>query len=283
MMDRTGVIANIAERGAPAGLEAREPGVSIVIANWNHRIFLPRALRSALDGVARSNDAGFPGEVIVIDDASRDGSTRLLRSALANSRGPYLRVVELARNIGLPGVRNLGLHLARYRYVCPLDADNEIVAANLPVFLQAISDTGASLVYGNLVERKGTAVRGLRSNEVATLRLTVGNYIDALSLIDADRVEELGGYTTDGRLHGWEDWELLLHLIAEEHLIVFVPIVFGHYYLNPDSMIEETDRLMEERTALLRRMYWQTGVRAWDRKRIGRIYHPTTGYLDEWR
>jgi glycosyltransferase involved in cell wall biosynthesis len=268
--------------GVPAVKQRRE-GLSVVIANWHHRDYAPRAIRSALDAVAVAGEAGYPGEVLVIDDASRDGSARLFRTVISNQRAGSLRLIELPRNRGLPHVRNLGLKLARFRYVCMLDADNELLAANIGLFLKAISATDATLVYGNLIDREGEEVVGLRSNDTATLRLTANNYIDAMALIHADRLTRLGGYTTDDRLHGWEDWELVLHLIAEEEPIVFVPAVYGYYFINHLSMIQETNQRAQERRALLQRMYWQGGPRDWDKIRVGRTYHPEIGYLGDWR
>ena len=47
--------------------------------------------------------------------------------------------------------------MSKYRYVCLMDADNELIADNLPLFLQSIIETGAALVHGNLLEKQGRA------------------------------------------------------------------------------------------------------------------------------
>ena len=57
---------------------------------------------------------------------------------------------------------------------------------------------------------------GVRSENVASMRLTAGNYIDAFALLDSTKVLRAGGFVTDQRLYGYEDWEIMLHLIAEE-------------------------------------------------------------------
>jgi succinoglycan biosynthesis protein ExoO len=223
---------------------------------------------------------GISADIIVIDDASRDGSQKLLRS-LALIYNNVLPVF-LRDNCGLPAVRNLGLRLARHRYALMLDADNELEPENLQIFLQAMRDTRAALVYGNLIERHGTSDQpvALRSNEPATLRLTMGNYIDAFALLDVEKVLRLGGYTQNPKLYGWEDWELLLHLIAEEEGIVFVPAVMGYYHLNRLSMLAETNQTAPERVAVMQRVFAQSGTKEWDPRRIGRVYHPAVGFLD---
>jgi hypothetical protein len=195
--------------------------------------------------------------------------------------------VFLERNLGLPRLRNLALRMSRYRHVCMLDADNELVADNLPLFLQSGLRTGAALVHGLLIDKRDGRMTGIRSDNVASMRLTAGNYIDAFALVDAKKLLRVGGYLTDPRLPH-EDWEMLLHLIAEEEQIVFVPAVMGYYHLAPGSMYAETAENKDPRprsaapevVALLRRMFAQTGTREWDDVRVGRIYHPAVGYID---
>jgi len=272
-------------------------GVTIFIPNWNHRPYLPRSIHSALHAVGRLREAGFSAEVLVIDDASRDGSQKLLRAIQMLYEGSRLKTLFLKQNLGLPRLRNLALQMSRFRYVCMMDADNELVPDNLLLFLQSIVETGAALVHGNLIAKtQGEEAVRLWSSRVATMRLTEGNYIDAFALVDARKLLRVGGYTSNPRLYGYEDWEIVLHLIAEEKKIVFVPAVMGYYHRNPGSMLQETlqkaerkndspsekTKRSEEAKALMQRMFAQTGTREWDPVRVGYIYHPAVGYIDQW-
>src|SRR4051794_23213275 len=58
----------------------KHDGITIFIPNWNQRPFLPRAVDGALRALDLLCKAGSGGELIVVDDASRDGSQKLLRS-----------------------------------------------------------------------------------------------------------------------------------------------------------------------------------------------------------
>jgi glycosyltransferase involved in cell wall biosynthesis len=279
-----------------------EDGVTIFIPNWNHRPYLPRAIHSALCAVGCLREAGFSAEILVIDDASRDGSQKLLRSLQMLYEEPRLKTLSLKQNLGLPRLRNLALQMSRFRYVCMMDADNELVPDNLPLFLRSIIETGAALVHGNLIAKtQGEEVVRLWSSRVATMRLTRNNYIDAFALVDVRKLLRVGGYTSNPRLYGYEDWEMVLHLISEEEMIVFVPVVMGYYHRNPGSMLQETLQKAERKTgsrseglpledtkrseearALMRRMFAQTGTREWDPVRVGYIYHPAVGWIDQW-
>jgi succinoglycan biosynthesis protein ExoO len=257
-------------------------GITIFIPNWNHRSHLPRSIHSALHAVGYLERAGYSAEVLVVDDASRDGSQKLLRSIQTLYDKPSLRTLFLGQNLGLPRLRNLALQMSRFRYVCLMDADNELLPDNLPLLLQSITETGAALVYGNLIDKKGKEVMQLKSSDVATMRLSEGNQIDAFALVDAKKLLRVGGYTYDPRIYAYEDWEMILHLIAEEETLVFVPAVMGYYHRQSGSMLQESSAIRKETYALVQRMFAQSGTRRWDPIRVGRIYHPQVGYIDEW-
>ena len=266
-----------------------EDGLTIVVPNWNHRPYLPRAIDSTLRGLKRLEESGYSGEIIAIDDASRDGSQRLLRSVQMLYGKATVKTLFLPQNLGLPRVRNLGLRMSRYRYVCLMDADNELIGDNLPLFLQSIIETGAALVHGNLLEKQGEQVTQMLSGRVANLRLTDRNFIDAFALVDAKELLRLGGFVSDPQLYGHEDWEMLLHLIFEGKQVVFVPAVMGYYYRNPRSMLDETTQSEDgkarpaavETASSVWRMFAQTGTREWDPVQVGHIYHPAVGYIEQ--
>lgn len=258
----------------------KEEGLTIFLPNFNHRAFLPRALRSTLDALEILEEQGFAAEVLVIDDASRDGSQKLLRTVQATYNESRLKTLCLSRNYGHVRLLNLALRMSRFQHVLRMDADDEVVPANLPLFLRGIQQTGAAMVYGNVLRKQDDEIIGLWSHMPATMSITESNYIHAISLVDAERILGIGGFT---RVHPYtpEDWEMVLHLIAEEEELVFVPAVLGYYYEHPLSLRQEL-RQNRGQIAALRRIYAQTGGRTWDNLQVGRIYHPDVGYVDEW-
>jgi glycosyltransferase involved in cell wall biosynthesis len=242
----------------PAGAAAVRPfGLTILVPNWNHRLFLGRSLGSALAALRLLAGRGVPAELVVVDDASRDGSQRTLSAVAARHRGLAVRIVCLPRNVGLPAARNRGLVAARYRYALMMDADNEVIPDNLPTLLAAMAETGAALGYGNvIVTRDGEAVT-LLSNDTVTgptePSLYEHNFVEAFCLLDVPAVLSLGGYSDDPRVLAHEDWELVLHLAAEGRPIVFVPLVLGRLHREPESMIEAAPKV----AGAVRRMYSQ--------------------------
>jgi glycosyltransferase involved in cell wall biosynthesis len=255
--------------------------LTVAIPNWNHELVLGRAVGSALEAAAHLRAADIDAEVLVIDDESRDGSPTLLRQLEALHYSDGLRVLALGRNVGLAAVRNRALADAAFRHVLFLDADNEVVPDNLPLFYRAAVATGAAAVYGNLLTRQGAAHgASVLSNESFQVRVFAHNYIDAFALFDAVQVLELGGYSDDERVRAREDWELYLHLAANGREVVFVPAVLGYYHDTPGSMIKQAAGHHTVQAAHLRRAFDQFGARAHlPLNTRHKTYHPDVGYL----
>jgi len=256
-----------------------QEGVSIVIPNWNHEFFLPRSVLSALKTTRILREMGVPGEVLVVDDASRDGSEALLRSLEALHAGEGLRVRRHETNQGLIAARNTGLLNARHRYVVFLDADNHLIEENFPTFLQAIRETDAAAVYGNLMMRDigEESAFWICSGESFQTRIYDENYIDALALFDRTQLLDCGGY--GGGVDSWADWELWMRLAALGRRLVFVPLAFGVYQFLHNSMMRaeaDTDAIKPH----FRRVFNQMGFRAVATTRTHhRRYLPGIGYL----
>ena len=85
------------------------PGLSVILPNYNHGRYLPRALDALL-----SQD--YPAkEIIVVDDCSTDGSRDIVERYAA--RFPSVRLLANARNFGVIATLSRGLNEARQQYV----------------------------------------------------------------------------------------------------------------------------------------------------------------------
>ena len=98
---------------APQGFTNRD--FSVVIATHNRRHLLARAIISAL-----AQDIGAP-EVVVVDDASSDGTARYVTTAF-----PDVRFHRMEHQGGPGPCRNTGIELATGQWVVILDDDDEL-------------------------------------------------------------------------------------------------------------------------------------------------------------
>jgi glycosyltransferase involved in cell wall biosynthesis len=117
---------------APAPVPSCPPGVSVVVPAYNHALFLPKALDSALQQTHREI------EVIVVDDGSTDDTAEVV-SAFTR-RDPRIRYIH-QKNAGLPAARNAGISHARHEFIGFLDADD----LWLPEFLRRTMEAFARL------------------------------------------------------------------------------------------------------------------------------------------
>jgi len=92
------------------------PVVSFVVPSFNKRTFIGDMIAS----VQRQTDPRW--ELIIVDDASTDGSHELLASVAAAE--PRIRIVLLDQNKGANYCRNLGIAQAHAPYVVFVDADD---------------------------------------------------------------------------------------------------------------------------------------------------------------
>ena len=118
---------------APGRLGVR-PGVTVVIVNWNGRMLLPDVL-AAIERYSPDRP-----EVIVVDNASTDGSREWLRD-----QRHRLRAVLLPRNIYHGPAMDLGFLLSRTDHVVALDVDAFPVRQDWLEALQAPLRRGAAV------------------------------------------------------------------------------------------------------------------------------------------
>jgi len=118
------------------GNMAGDVALSIVIVNWKSADFLRKCLQSIF---ANAGDLSL--EVIVVDNASFDGSAELVEREF-----PGVHFVQSKENLGFAGANNLGVRSANGRNLLFLNPDTEVIGTALErmsSFLDATPNAGA--------------------------------------------------------------------------------------------------------------------------------------------
>jgi glycosyltransferase involved in cell wall biosynthesis len=136
----------------PASSEEPPPHVSVVLPCYNeetHVLLEIRRICAALDA------AGYPYELLAVDDASTDGTLAVLEKAAAEH--PHLRVVPFQRNGGAGTVRRIGSKMARGEIVVWTDADMTYPNERIPELVAMLdADPAIDQVVGARTTENGS-------------------------------------------------------------------------------------------------------------------------------
>jgi len=198
-------------------------------------------VRDALASVAASDYSDY--ELLVLDDASADGSVAAVESFLANHPWLPAAVAVHRDNQGLARTRNAITRHARGELVFVLDADNGLYPNALGRLVRALDDDpDAAFAYPTIAVRERERPAGLLSYhdwDVDLLRVT--NVIDAMALIRREALLDLGGYWDDRRVVGWEDYDLWCRIADAGGHGVHVPEILAWYRQTGHSMLSLTE------------------------------------------
>lgn len=92
------------------------PELSILIVNWNGKALL----KSCLDSLVRES-SGLDSEIIVVDNASSDGSPEMVREHFKE-----VKLICNRENVGFARGNNIGLRECRGEWVCLVNSDVEV-------------------------------------------------------------------------------------------------------------------------------------------------------------
>lgn len=102
-------------------LKSKIPDVSVIIVNWNTRDLLQQALESLYQ---ETHDITF--ETIVIDNASRDGTTDYIQK-----EWQQVKIIALHENLGFGVANNIGFKESSGRYILVLNSDTIVLPSTL--------------------------------------------------------------------------------------------------------------------------------------------------------
>lgn len=113
--------------------------VSIIMPAYNAEKTLPQAVESVMAQT-------YPHwELIIIDDASRDGTRELIRAYAQQE--PRIRVLENEKNCGVSETRRRGLEASRGQWIALLDSYDAWKPEKLQKQMALAVEKGSQLVY----------------------------------------------------------------------------------------------------------------------------------------
>jgi N-acetylglucosaminyl-diphospho-decaprenol L-rhamnosyltransferase len=107
---------------------SNSPDLSILIVNWRSADFLRKCLSSIY-----ANTRGVQFEIIVVDNASFDGSAEMVQSVF-----PKVRYIQSEENLGFAKANNLAFSYSRGKHILFLNPDTEVVNEAFPALISCL-------------------------------------------------------------------------------------------------------------------------------------------------
>jgi GT2 family glycosyltransferase len=118
------------------------PDVSVIVTNWNGREMLQACIHSI-----HEKTSGVKSEIIVVDDASTDGSSELVRTKF-----PDVQLIINQTNLGFARANNHGVKYATGRYVLLLNSDTLLLNNAIKVLVDFLETNPDASVCGGCLK-----------------------------------------------------------------------------------------------------------------------------------
>lgn len=239
------------------------PDFSVIVPTHNRRQFLRLSLFSAL------RQRGVDIEVIVVDDASTDGTAAMI-SSWADRR---VRLLRQTSRGGVSATRNRGIEQASGEWIAFLDDDDLWAPDKLRLQLESATRDGRTWAYGGDVNvdddlRVLSAFRPPTPEQVmeALPRYNPVPSGASNAIVRADALAEAGPFDPD--LRQTEDWDMWIRLARTgPPAYVARPLVAYRFHsaniaADTRAMVNEPDLLASrygisvDRAAMQRRAAW---------------------------
>ncbi len=194
-----------------------EKPISLVILSHNRRDDLIANLTTQLDQA----DAGV--EIIVVDNASDDGTIEALRAL--SERCPHLQVIFSPKNVGPAEGRNIGYERAKGEYIVSLDDDSSMRAEDLRRVPEVFPRHPEAGIIAFRVQHAPT---GECQNDHGAVSVAVGNFHGAGYTLRRDLLPLAGCLDPKCRF-GAEELDFSIRARAAGYSTIYEPgIVINH-------------------------------------------------------
>jgi glycosyltransferase involved in cell wall biosynthesis len=211
----------------------KNPIVSVIIPTYNRAHLIVRAIRSVL------NQTYQDFEIIVIDDGSTDNTEEIIRG-FKDKKVKYIK--KYKENKGSSIARNIGIKVARGKYIAFLDSDDEWLPEKLDKQIKVLQSESpeVGVVYSNLcyMDENGKSMNKLRNPKKEGYiyeDLFGKNYVgtDSTLLIRKECFHRVGLF--DDLLNTQQDWDMWIR-IAKYYRFALIKVPLVKYRLHSNQI-----------------------------------------------
>ena len=214
------------------------PRLSILVPTWNAATTVERALDSVLA------EHAIPVEVVVVDDASTDGTADLVAGIAG--RDPRVVLLRLPANGGVSNARNRGMELVRGEWLAFLDADDLLLPGALEALMRPTADPAVRAVIGQRIQNNGERrwiSKGYDNPDVRTPgRKSIATHPRLMYYASIHgkvfHRSLISGLEFEGRVLGDQPWTIRALLRAGDGIEVIGETVYEWTHPHPDHWVE---------------------------------------------
>ena len=215
----------------------RETGISVVISVYNEESFLEEAVRK----ISRYS----VDEIIIVDDGSTDGSTRIIKRLIkSNPKIKCLKIEENSGGCGFP--RELGAFAARGEYVAFCDSDiTNIDEVDYGRILKAARMRRADLIIANYSGKVGRVTNLVAKPmlhhffpKIHINRVKTGEFCSSKRL--------LNHFLKSTRFSRWNSTiSLIIFAYMNNYKVIEIDIGELHHTMKPDSeLVDQSESVI---------------------------------------
>ncbi len=113
-----------------------KPFLSIIIPTYNRRMLVSHTIDSTLQFVEQ---AGCKIEIIIVDDASDDGTSELLQNrCMYEITGGTVKLIHNKKNLGVTGAKNTGAANSEGKWLLFIDSDDLLIPSTAQNLLKVL-------------------------------------------------------------------------------------------------------------------------------------------------
>ena len=220
--------------------DSKNPKITVVIPVRNCEAYITRSIEDVL---AQTFD---DLELLILDNESTDNTPAIIQEY--EKKYPGKIRVDIHKNVGVAGNRNLGIELARGEYIVFIDADDRVLPDYCEVFFREINEGGYDAVLGGYYR---TNESGRTIKTVAPRITPWAKYLLVTPWAKIHRVSFLREYNILFNDSYGEDIVFCLHTIFKTSRIKVIEYSGYDWYFNEQSITNTIYKGFDEGVRLI--------------------------------
>ena len=221
-----------------------EPTITIYITNCNYGKYLTKAIESAINQTYKKID------IIIIDDASKDISRKILKKYEENS---CIKIIYNKKRKGLVKSSNVAIRASKGKFILRLDADDYLhLDAIKKMYLKIIKYQNVALIFPDFywTNNKSKILSRFKYKHKTNYTAKDSPAHGACSLINKKFLIKIGGYNEKfDRQDGYYIWFLIL--FNKLKIIHYKKPLF-YYRKHEKNLSKKIKKILTVRLSILR-------------------------------